>query len=73
MLAFTSLITHLFRSRTKTLLLNFIPILYPKRIMFYKRGVYNEISLEVYTTFDFQPITCSVTFSSFNSNVLNAR
>ena len=66
------MVMQLFHSRTKALLLNCIPILYPKRIMFCKKAVYNGICLEVYTTFDFQAITYSVPLSSFNSDVLNA-
>ena len=33
---------------------NLIPILYPESFMLFKKGVYNDLSLELYTPFDFQ-------------------
>ena len=49
----------------KTLLSNCILILYPEIFMLCKKTVYNGVSLEVYTHFDFQLIA-----SSFKSMVL---
>ena len=42
---------------TKTLLSNCIPTLYPESFTLCKKAVYNGASLELYTHFDFQPVT----------------
>ena len=52
-------------------LLDCILILYPESIMLCKKAVCNDIYLEVYTPFDFQPITYLVPLSYFDSNVLS--
>ena len=46
----------MFYFTSKTLLSNFISILYPKSFILCRKAAYNGIRLEIYTPFDFQPI-----------------
>ena len=39
--------------------------------MLCNKAIYNGVSLEVYTTFEFQPKSHYVPFSVYNSNVLS--
>lgn len=52
-----------FCSTTRTLLSNFIIILYPESFIRCNRAVYNGVSLEVYTPSDFNPTTKTVPLS----------
>ena len=57
----------MFDFTAKRSLSNFIPVLYLESFMLFKKAGYNGLSLELYTPFDFQLRTLSVTLSFFNS------
>ena len=69
MQTFTILVKQLFCSTAKGSLSNLIPILYPEICMLCKKPVYDGLSLELHTLFDFQLRTQSVHLPLFNYNV----
>ena len=58
-----------FCSIVKESLSNFIPILYSESFMLCKKAVYNGLSLELNTPFEFQLRILLVALSFFNSKV----
>ena len=63
----TFLVMSLFSSTAKGSLSNFIPILYSASVMLFKKAVYNDLSLELNTQFDFHLRTWLVPLSFLNS------
>ena len=56
-------------STAKVSLSNYSPIIYPESFPLCKKAVYNGLSLELYTLFDFQIRRYSISLSSFNLKV----
>ena len=57
----------MFCSIIKGVLLNCIPVLFPKYLTLVKKAPCDALSLELYTPFDLQPVIYSVPFSTLDA------